>query len=168
VTSRGKPLQEISTNIPSKVAPGPAASLMPAPRQGVDRLIEAIKKECAGMRAAGGPNRLEETPLAPYIYFDQFIVDLMGEPPPTWTECFTSMRVSTAGDTSVTKAQALLFLKSETDEHGLGKPAPANRYVALLSACLLGYDLDKLWLGTALKGFQPDEATFWRALSINI
>ncbi|MDB5824763.1 MAG: hypothetical protein JWR21_3467 [Herminiimonas sp.] len=164
VTSRGTPLGKILADPAAEIAVAPVASSTPPPFRGVDRIIEAVKAERADRLDPTGPTRTRGASLVP---FNTFLDLLLEAPLKEWPSLFNQARLSPTTSASHARSFALYFLETQTDGIGLGKAEHGQRYLALISACLLGYDLDTLWVGTALKGYRPAEAALWRALSGN-
>jgi hypothetical protein len=132
--------------------------------RGFPRLIASIQTERALLTEASGRRRSGGSLQA----FNTFVDHLLQQNPLDWPKSISMARLSSVEWASQTKVYALYFLDTQTNEQGLGKSEHGSRYLALISACLLGYDLDRLWLGTALQKFRPAEAALWRALSRDV
>jgi hypothetical protein len=99
------------------------------------------------------------------VHFNALLEKLLATSPQDWAACMADARLSATRPATQARFFALNLLKLQTDENGFGKVKNGTSHLALLAACLLGYDLDALWFGTTLKGFRPAEAAFLRALS---
>lgn len=154
--------QASSREAETDIAPKRSETRQPASSRNIDRLLAAIRREC--MVVMQGTSRMGEQDH-PVTHFNVFLEKLLATPARDWPAYFAGMRLSPAKAASNAKYRALCLLRRQTDVSGFGAMDNATPHLALLSACLLGYDLDALWFGTALKGYRPAEVAFWRALS---
>jgi hypothetical protein len=164
-TSRGTPLQERSANPAPEIAMTPLKSSTAPIPGGYALLVKSIETERTLMDKPNGSTRAVASKRTE---FKAFVDLLLQTAPRDWAELFNDTRLCTAASASVAKIDALHFLKEQTDSHGLPKSKHDDRYLALVAACLLGYDLHALWYGTALNGCPPGEAAIWRALTGNV
>jgi hypothetical protein len=143
------------------LAPKQSGTRQPASSRNIDRLLAAIRAECMVVMEAPGQMGMPDHPV---FHFNLFLKKLLASPVQDWPAYFAETRLSAAMAASNAKYRALCVLKRQTDEGGFGAMANTTPHLALLSACLLGYDLNALWFGTALKGCRPEELAFWRTL----